>query len=62
MTIMDKIFTSRSTDAKSLLLRVICDFLVSQSAKAHIESADEDCQIIDIQQLIGNNEKFADSG
>lgn len=36
-TIMDKVFLSASTEAKALLLRNICDFLVSQTHSGHGE-------------------------
>lgn len=35
--IMDRIFISTSTEAKALLLRNICDFLVSQTHSSHEE-------------------------
>jgi cohesin loading factor subunit SCC2 len=36
-TIMDKIFLSTSVEAKALLLRNICDFLVSQAQFDHTD-------------------------
>jgi hypothetical protein len=35
--IMDRIFRSGAVEAKALLLRSICDFLVSQSARLRDE-------------------------
>lgn len=77
--IMDKIFRSNAVEAKTMLLRSICDFLVSQSARLRdedkgnvrrscLESAlklgrtEEDVPDVDMRQLIGNYESFADSG
>lgn len=39
--IMDKIFLSGSTEAKALLLRTICDFLVSQTQSGHVDETGE---------------------
>lgn len=39
--IMDKIFLSTSTEAKALLLRNICEFLVSQTQSGPIEENSE---------------------
>lgn len=40
-TIMDKIFTSSTVEAKALLLRIICDFLVSQTQMGHGDEKSE---------------------
>lgn len=40
-TIMDKIFTSSTVEAKALLLRIICDFLVSQTQMGHSDEKSE---------------------
>lgn len=45
-TIMDKIFLSTSTDAKALLLRILCDFLVSQSKETQMEDKGEQLSVM----------------
>lgn len=39
--IMDKIFLSTSAEAKALLLRIICDFLVLQTQTGHTDEKGE---------------------
>ncbi|KAG9315547.1 hypothetical protein JVU11DRAFT_3168 [Chiua virens] len=64
--IMDTIFASPDEESRGRLLRIMQDFLVSEAAK-HAEQRKSSGQdkgdgVVDMAELVGNTEGFADSG
>jgi hypothetical protein len=55
------IFESGTTKAKSAVLQIICDLLAAQASKFNTDGKSDEPQTVDIKQLVGNNEQFADS-
>ncbi|KAJ3806212.1 hypothetical protein F5876DRAFT_80926 [Lentinula aff. lateritia] len=62
-TIMDDIFASNDSDRKARLMKIIQEFLVSESIK-HSRKEKERKQLaeVNMDELVGNTEGFADSG
>ncbi|KAF9059568.1 hypothetical protein BDP27DRAFT_1341215 [Rhodocollybia butyracea] len=65
--IMDEIFASEDSDGKARLLKIIQDFLISESIK-HSQKEKESAQSrtkptqVNMDELVGNTDGFADSG
>ncbi|KAJ3753999.1 hypothetical protein EV360DRAFT_52476 [Lentinula raphanica] len=61
--IMDDVFSSDDMDAKARMLKIIQDFLVSESFK-HSQQEKEKKKLADVNmdELVGNTDGFADSG
>lgn len=62
MSIMDDVFAGDNVDLHTRLLKIVSDFLTSQSLKSSDEEDRPADSQVDMDQLIGNNESFADSG
>ncbi|KAJ4497024.1 hypothetical protein C8R41DRAFT_824439 [Lentinula lateritia] len=62
-TIMDDIFASNDLDGKARLLKIIQEFLVSESIKhSRKEKQRKQLAEVNMDELVGNTEGFADSG
>ncbi|KAJ3735912.1 protein rad9 [Lentinula guzmanii] len=61
--IMDNVFASDDPDAKARMLKIIQEFLVSESVK-HSQQEKERKQLaeVNMDELVGNTDGFADSG
>ncbi|KAG1898204.1 uncharacterized protein F5891DRAFT_490571 [Suillus fuscotomentosus] len=65
-SIMDDIFHSSDLESRGRLLRIMHDFLVSESMKHHEEqkggTKGKQGGVVDMAELVGNTDGFADSG
>lgn len=65
-SIMDDIFHSSDLESRGRLLRIMHDFLVSESLKQHEEqkggAKGKQGGVVDMAELVGNTDGFADSG
>ncbi|KAG1749340.1 hypothetical protein EDB19DRAFT_1682083 [Suillus lakei] len=65
-SIMDDIFHSSDLESRGRLLRIMHDFLVSESMKHHEEqkggTQGKQGGVVDMAELVGNTDGFADSG
>lgn len=65
-SIMDDIFHSSDLESRGRLLRIMHDFLVSESMKQHEEqkggAKGKQGGVVDMAELVGNTDGFADSG
>ncbi|KAG1743247.1 uncharacterized protein EDB91DRAFT_1126495 [Suillus paluster] len=65
-SIMDDIFHSSDLESRGRLLRIMHDFLVSESMKQHEEqkggTKGKQGDVVDMAELVGNTDGFADSG
>ncbi|KAG0704778.1 hypothetical protein DFH29DRAFT_981273 [Suillus ampliporus] len=65
-SIMDDIFHSSDLESRGRLLRIMHDFLVSESMKHHEEqkggAKGKQGDVVDMAELVGNTDGFADSG
>ncbi|KAG2144172.1 uncharacterized protein EDB93DRAFT_1154179 [Suillus bovinus] len=63
-SIMDDIFHSSDLESRGRLLRIMHDFLVSESMKHHEEQkgGTKGKGVVDMAELVGNTDGFADSG
>ncbi|KAF9806781.1 hypothetical protein IEO21_08541 [Rhodonia placenta] len=67
-SIMDAIFASPDEDARGRLLRIVQDFLVSEASKhaekekANSRSKSSSGKEVNMEELVGNTDGFADSG